>query len=185
MSKVFIPSVNVQPATPQSMDLYNSFHVSLDEKRPQGHQHYLQDDGCDSQDGPCHKRCHKSRFRRLLLPIAAVLLTLFALMAVSCYTNIGLDLAGDSLLRRALGDNSGSNGTESTFTKNKLYLIVIFVGLLLVIILAVMLSAWCCKGAFQNPLCCPCYLCACCGGLACLECIGCGLCAEGADEMMG
>lgn len=48
---------------------------------------------------------------------------------------------------------------------------------------AICLSAWCCRGmsvrllgshkfiidifsgAFQNPLCCPCYLCACCGGL--------------------
>lgn len=48
-----------------------------------------------------------------------------------------------------------------------------------------MLSYWCCKGklpsrqgvnrtdsrdfpnagSFENPLCCPCYLCACCGGL--------------------
>lgn len=57
------------------------------------------------------------------------------------------------------------------------------------------------EGAFENPLCCPCYLCACCGGLgmsffagtghsveinnllflACLECIGCGLCAEAAE----
>lgn len=64
------------------------------------------------------------------------------------------------------------------------YLIIIFVGLFVVLILGIMLSAWCCKGssiqcrrqrhklnvhldagAFQNPLCCPCYLCACCGGL--------------------
>ena len=55
--------------------------------------------------------------------------------------------------------------------------------------------------SFENPCCCPCYLCACCGGLgkllpylfnlfggvtdnlvflaACLDCIACGLCAEG------
>ena len=66
------------------------------------------------------------------------------------------------------------------------YLIVVFVGLVVVVLLAIMLSAWCCKGkeklvvlnpltlisflkhkkgAFKNPLCCPCYLCACCGGL--------------------
>jgi hypothetical protein len=45
------------------------------------------------------------------------------------------------------------------------YLIVVFVGLVVCVILAIMLSAWCCRGAFENPLCCPCYLCACCGGL--------------------
>ena len=45
------------------------------------------------------------------------------------------------------------------------YLIVIFVGLFLCLVLGVMLSAWCCRGSFENPLCIPCYLCACCGGL--------------------
>ena len=75
---------------------------------------------------------------------------------------------------------------SSHYVNPKVYLIVIFVGLLVVVILAVMLSAWCCKGeqpqfllflscltkvyqkptgAFKNPCCCPCYLCACCGGL--------------------
>jgi len=175
-------SVISQPPSLQSMDLYNAYHISLGEKRPV-HQH-IQGDGCESCEAQnsCRKRCHNSRFRRMLLPAAALLLTLVALMAVSCFTDLNFfDLGGDTLLKRATGDNS-SNGTESTFTKNKLYLIVIFVGLLVVIILAVMLSAWCCKGAFENPLCCPCYLCACCGGLACLECIGCGLCAEGLSE---
>lgn len=45
------------------------------------------------------------------------------------------------------------------------YLIVVIVGLFVLLVLAIMLSAWCCRGAFENPLCCPCYLCACCGGL--------------------
>ena len=57
----------------------------------------------------------------------------------------------------------------------------------MVLVLGIMLAAWCCKGqlsvektkriiqphsrsflnigSFKNPLCCPCYLCACCGGL--------------------
>ena len=66
------------------------------------------------------------------------------------------------------------------------------------------------KGVFKNPCCCPCYLCACCGGLgmvfflflfffltrltvpfplfdfliiACLECLACGLCCEGVSEI--
>ncbi|OBZ72826.1 hypothetical protein A0H81_06715 [Grifola frondosa] len=77
---------------------------------------------------------------------------------------------------------TGSSG-NNTFVDHKLYLIIVFVGLFLVLIMAICLSAWCCKGVFENPLCCPCYLCACCGGLACLECIGCGLCAEGLEQM--
>ncbi|KAG2002254.1 transcription factor TFIIIB complex subunit brf1 [Coprinopsis cinerea AmutBmut pab1-1] len=81
------------------------------------------------------------------------------------------------------GGAQGVGEEEDGFTARKLYLIVIFIGLFVVLVLGVMLSAWCCKGAFRNPLCCPCYLCACCGGLMCLECIGCGLCAEGLEEM--
>ncbi|KAF4588415.1 hypothetical protein EYR40_009965 [Pleurotus pulmonarius] len=72
---------------------------------------------------------------------------------------------------------------ESAFTKHKLYLIVVFVGLFVVLILGILLSVWCCESAFENPCCCPCYFCACCGGLACLECIGCGLCCEGIQEL--
>jgi len=128
-----------------------------------------------------HRRCHNGRLRRFLLPAAIIS---FVLLLVGCaalaFNNEFCLMGPDGLVARAL-NNTTNNG--DTFTKNKLYLIVIFVGVLVVIILAVMLSAWCCKGAFKNPLCCPCYLCACCGGLACLECIGCGLCAEGLSEM--
>ncbi|EFI26547.1 hypothetical protein CC1G_15760 [Coprinopsis cinerea okayama7 len=86
-------------------------------------------------------------------------------------------------LAQEVGSTSTGSGGDSPFTSQKLYLIVIFVGLFVVLVLGIMLSVWCCKGAFKNPLCCPCYLCACCGGLACLQCIGCGLCLEGLDEM--
>ncbi|CDO72034.1 hypothetical protein BN946_scf184943.g69 [Trametes cinnabarina] len=80
--------------------------------------------------------------------------------------------------RQAVDNGNG----QDTFVHRKYYLIVVFVGLFLVFLAAICLSAWCCRGVFENPLCCPCYLCACCGGLACLECIGCGLCAEGIDN---
>ncbi|KDR71539.1 hypothetical protein GALMADRAFT_789508 [Galerina marginata CBS 339.88] len=131
-----------------------------------------------------HRHCHNGRLRRFLVPALLALVFLAGLFTFSCMS--GHSVAGwgaDSLFSRAVTDGTTGNGTQGSFIHNKLYLIVVFVGLLVVVILAVMLSAWCCKGAFENPLCCPCYLCACCGGLACLECIGCGLCAEGIDQM--
>ncbi|KAJ7187348.1 hypothetical protein C8R46DRAFT_288123 [Mycena filopes] len=186
MTPIAIP-VAKQPA----MDLYTE-HAPAHEKHEHLHAHD-HDDASQWSAHPApahaHKHCHNGRLRRVLVPALLTLLALSALFAVShCVfgnTDPGEVLEGLLHLKRAVvdGDGSNSTGSGSTFTKNKLYLIVVFVGLFVVVILAVMLSAWCCKGAFENPLCCPCYLCACCGGLACLECIGCGLCAEGVDQM--
>ncbi|KAI6023480.1 hypothetical protein EDC04DRAFT_288789 [Pisolithus marmoratus] len=140
---------------------------------------------CRCSQAPSHRACHQARLRKMLGPILLMLLALGAVILVWCMADVGLFeavLGGDgdplSMVKRQSSTSSGS-----TFTQNKLYLIVIFVGLFLVVIAAIMLSFWCCRGAFENPLCCPCYLCACCGGLACLECIGCGLCAAGLEEM--
>jgi len=41
---------------------------------------------------------------------------------------------------------------SSYYVSPKVYLIVIFVGLLVVVILAIMLSAWCCKGERPQSL---------------------------------
>jgi len=130
-----------------------------------------------------HRHCHNGRLRRFLVPALIAFVLLAGLFTFSCMDGSSLSGWGtEGLVSRAI-TNGTNNGTGGSFIHNKLYLIVIFVGLLVVVVLAVMLSAWCCRGAFENPLCCPCYLCACCGGLACLECIGCGLCAEGVDQM--
>ncbi|KAL1743652.1 hypothetical protein HDZ31DRAFT_64843 [Schizophyllum fasciatum] len=43
-----------------------------------------------------------------------------------------------------------SNDNSDTFTDHKYYLIVIFVGLFVVIILGIMLSAWCCKACLST-----------------------------------
>ncbi|KAI0723947.1 hypothetical protein C8T65DRAFT_627987 [Cerioporus squamosus] len=158
---------------------------------PQEQQHY-------GHPGRCQcKRAHASRSRRILAAVllAALSMVLFAL--VSCLWDAAfnegswLGLAEDGtgsawsplggFVKRQSDGTSGNGG--NTFVDRKYYLIVVFVGLVLVILAAICLSAWCCRGAFENPLCCPCYLCACCGGLACLECIGCGLCAEGISDM--
>ncbi|KAF8797825.1 hypothetical protein BYT27DRAFT_6925634 [Phlegmacium glaucopus] len=125
-----------------------------------------------------HHECHKNRLRQLFLPAILALLVLGGLLAWTCVNWHGLSNLGiDNLVGRAVSDTTSTN-TGNMFIHNKLYLIVLFVGLFVVLILGIMLSAWCCKGSFSNPLCCPCYLCACCGGLVCLECICCGLCAE-------
>lgn len=135
---------------------------------------------CSQAQVRSHRACHTARLRKMLGPILLVLLVLGAVILVGCMTHANFFetvLGGD-------GDPLSLVKRQSSFTSNKLYLIIIFVGLLLVVVAAIMLSFWCCRGAFENPLCCPCYLCACCGGLACLECIGCGLCAAGLEEAM-
>jgi len=193
MSRPVVPQrVTSQPSSLNSMDVYSEC-VYPDEK----HLHlactqdHRQAPSCTSQDctectgSQYHNACHKSRLRRLLIPAILSLFTITTLIFLSCLNDLaalgvfGPDGGVMGMGKRAV-DTSGSN---STLVKNKLYLVIVFVGLLVVIILAVMLSAWCCRGAFENPLCCPCYLCACCGGLACLECIGCGLCAEGLENI--
>lgn len=150
------------------------------------------------------------RLKRILIPAVLSVLGVAAVTAVACaggfngiYSewtgdsgpvatapSIGADESSQSAMAQLVGRAAeavsaatGADGSGSGFVDRKLYLIIIFVGLVVVVIFGIMLSAWCCKGAFQNPLCCPCYLCACCGGLACLECIGCGLCAEGFEEL--
>ncbi|EJD40874.1 hypothetical protein AURDEDRAFT_115744 [Auricularia subglabra TFB-10046 SS5] len=139
-----------------------------------------------------HCACHSARKRRLALVGAGIaFVTLLVVLALS-FTDpsVGVDALfsggwkDGSLLRRQVDNGSGSGSDDSPFVKNKLYLIVLFVGLFLCLVAAVMLAAWCCRGAFQNPLCCPCYCCALCGGLACIECISCGLCAEAADQFV-
>ncbi|KAJ7478990.1 hypothetical protein FB451DRAFT_1365605 [Mycena latifolia] len=180
------------------MDLYTGY-TQADEKVPAYHDH---DHAHDVDEGAqwsaagrtgastsSHKACHNGRLRRILMPAMISLVALAGFIALLCVFGEGgadpSEIVGGlfQVKRAGTGDGSGSTDSESAFTKHKLYLIVIFVGLLVVLILGVMLSAWCCKGAFENPCCCPCYLCACCGGLACLECIGCGLCAEGVEQM--
>ncbi|KAK0448342.1 uncharacterized protein EV420DRAFT_854720 [Desarmillaria tabescens] len=146
---------------PEAMDVYHDFPLTDEEA-----------------NAPCHRHCHIARLRQLLIPVVLAFLTLVGILLL-CPFDI---TDGHSIFSRAVGDAGSSTGNGS-FVDNKLYLIVVFVGLLVVVILGICLSFWCCKGAFENPCCCPCYLCACCGGLACLECIGCGLCAAGAEAM--
>ncbi|KAJ7757986.1 hypothetical protein B0H16DRAFT_1527762 [Mycena metata] len=185
--------ISIPVAKQPSMDLYADtdektrvFHDSHDHLHDHDDTETLQWSARPNAAG--HKHCHNGRLKRFLIPALVAIVALSGLFAVLCFLGESVGdpsemLEGLFQVKRAVdgGDSTGSTG--STFTKHKLYLIVVFVGLFVVLVLGVMLSAWCCKGAFENPCCCPCYLCACCGGLACLECIGCGLCAEGVDQM--
>ncbi|KAI0773070.1 hypothetical protein BD413DRAFT_472899 [Trametes elegans] len=142
-------------------------------------------------------RCERARSRRVVTALILAAFSLGLFLLISCLWDVAFNEAS-WISSLGLGeDGSGSTWTamsgfvkratdangQNTFVDRKYYLIIVFVGLFLVVLAAICLSAWCCRGAFENPLCCPCYLCACCGGLACLECIGCGLCAEGIDQM--
>jgi len=183
MSKsAFEAPVTAQPMNFGSMDLYKDYHLVSTDGKQEYHQHEHSLSRCN------HGNCEHSQRSQRTSPLcyiylATAIISCLALVAVLAYTCLDpgtlFELGMGGLAKRATGDGA-QNGP---LVNRKLYLIIIFVGLLVVVILAVMLSAWCCKGAFQNPLCCPCYLCACCGGLACLECIGCGLCAEGMDQV--
>ncbi|KAJ6535055.1 hypothetical protein B0H19DRAFT_1184817 [Mycena capillaripes] len=215
---LIMPPISIPVAKQPSMDLYNdNGHAHADEKPPAYHDHAHEHDGDEAAqwslrarpNSTGHKHCHNGSLKRILFPALMAIVALCGIFALFCFLGDGLADPGEMIeglfhVKRAVDGGSGSgSGTESAFTKHKLYLIVVFVGLVVVVILGVMLSAWCCRGAFENPCCCPCYLCACCGGLgtqsilpdlcitriltpsttACLECIGCGLCAEGVEQM--
>ncbi|KAF8151353.1 hypothetical protein B0H34DRAFT_678003 [Crassisporium funariophilum] len=134
-------------------DLAASDLVSLTEKAahpihaPHAHTHEADENACNQCDAPPseHRGCHNATLRRLFLPAIIALLLLGGLLAYGCASGHGAPAWMDGLVRRAVGDGTSSSGTGGPFVNRKLYLVVIFVGLLVVVILAVMLSAWCCK----------------------------------------
>jgi len=173
-----IPYVTHQPIS-LSMNPYH--HSSNDEKRCNSSSCAPHDCECamDSSNDIPHRACRRSRLRQLLVPALFALATVATIIFICCMRNLNtLGIFDGGVLevgKRALNATQSNTG-GSTFLNNKYYLIIVIVGLFLLLVFAIMLSAWCCRGIFQNPCCCPCYLCACCGGLACLDCIACGLC---------
>ncbi|KIM30620.1 hypothetical protein M408DRAFT_288517 [Serendipita vermifera MAFF 305830] len=155
------PPIACQPAARCSM-LLSGDGLQADEKATQrGY--------CKNHDQHSHKSaCARRKIRMatiISLVLAAIGVGTFILL---CYLDVtGEDYGGMiSFWKRAVGTgNTTSTAGDGPFVRNKLWIIVLVVGLFVCLILAIMLSAWCCRGAFENPLCCPCYLCACCGGL--------------------
>ncbi|KAH8801973.1 hypothetical protein DL96DRAFT_1823496 [Flagelloscypha sp. PMI_526] len=161
-----------QPVTHPSMDSEKAslhLHSTLQQEHPQECMHQ-------------HHSSHVPNWRHFVLPLVLSTISLIVVLLLSSVLAeaMGFDGVTSMLTKRASHAEDDNNG--NVFIDKKYYIIVLVVGIVLVILLGICLSAWCCKGAFQNPLCCPCYLCACCGGLACLECIGCGLCIDLADQ---
>ncbi|KAJ7641861.1 hypothetical protein FB45DRAFT_901187 [Roridomyces roridus] len=88
-------------------------------------------------------RCHNLRPRQIL-PFLFLLVLAFSGAAATVYI------------------------CDAPLTPNHLYLVVAAVGLLVVVIFAAMLHAWCCRDAigYENSLRPPSYLSGCCGGPA-------------------
>ncbi|KAK0483253.1 hypothetical protein IW261DRAFT_1561033 [Armillaria novae-zelandiae] len=82
----------------------------------------------EEANAPCHRHCHIARLRQLLIPVVLAFLALVGVVLLSPFDITG----GHSLFSRAVDDATSNSGT---FVDNKLYLIVVFVGLLVVVIL--------------------------------------------------
>lgn len=131
MSPAVVPAkrITTQPNA-LSMDLYNEY----DEKHPHPPartQNPCQtlsrsfQDCADCTDSPsqCHNGCHKSRLHRLLIPAILLLISITAIISLSClYDSSILGIFGpdDGILglsKRAL--TNGTNSGGSTFVNNK------------------------------------------------------------------
>ncbi|SJL04468.1 uncharacterized protein ARMOST_07834 [Armillaria ostoyae] len=84
----------------------------------------------EEANAPCHRHCHIARLRQLLIPVVLAFLALVGVLLLSPFDITG----GHSLFSRAVNDAGSSTGSGS-FVDNKLYLIVVFVGLVVVVIL--------------------------------------------------
>ncbi|KAF6751920.1 hypothetical protein DFP72DRAFT_906496 [Ephemerocybe angulata] len=114
------------------------------------------------------------RFKRILIPVVLSVLGFAAVTAVACAggfngiysewtgdsspvattSSVGADESSQSAMPQLVGRAAeavsaatGADGSGSIFVDRKLYLIIIFVGLVVVVIFGIMLSAWCCKGS--------------------------------------
>lgn len=107
-------AVTNQPVSLSSMNLYHS----IDEKNQHEHHNISSNPhACECEsNGPSasHKSCHNSRLRRFLVPALIALLTIGAVLALSCFVDFGGSGMG-SLLKRATDDTSSGD----TFTNRK------------------------------------------------------------------
>ena len=115
-------SISNEPLASNSMDLYRGFHLPLvatGEKSttlnllpPYSEYVHQQEDTSSSHE--CHNasRCHSSNLKRVLLPVVLTLVSLGALVALSCVldTFFGGEGAG-GLLKRATGSTTSGSGT--------------------------------------------------------------------------
>ncbi|KZT30074.1 hypothetical protein NEOLEDRAFT_306479 [Neolentinus lepideus HHB14362 ss-1] len=154
-----------QPMTPAGLNLYTS--PTLNPKN--GHHSYF------SPHHQPHMRHANKRW--LLVPALLAILSLIMVACVALAQSdstlsgllFGYDDLGEELVKRATGDNAGSN--NGTFVNRKCmfnpytlgrrsphtcldYLIIVFVGLFLVVLASIMLSFWCCRGTHRSHVTC-------------------------------
>jgi hypothetical protein len=124
----------------------------------------------------CRSKCTRGQRRNAIVKGALAALIALLLTIVSFGITVALCPELGSLVKRQNGGSTNNSG--SAFTNQKLWIIIVVVvgisglfmmltsGLIIVLALGICVAAWCCKGAFRNPLCCPCYTLACCGCLS-------------------
>ncbi|KAJ7726130.1 hypothetical protein B0H16DRAFT_1780763 [Mycena metata] len=125
----------MQPLTKQ--DLYYDL-APADEKLP-GHGH----DGVDEAHRSTGTRSH---LRRILFPALIALVALSGLVALFCLLRGHIAITAPSeIIEGILHTHAkrASGSTTSPFIRHKLYLIVIFVGLFLVVMLGFLLACCC------------------------------------------
>lgn len=116
--------VSTQPL-PSSMNAY-SVGLGNDEKFTSQCHIHLSSEGqcpCAVDSNPArHRACHQARLRRLLLPIALLLLGVGATLVISCISDIDLlDLIslGADVTGSPLGKRQSTSSGQSSFTQNK------------------------------------------------------------------
>ncbi|KAI9060783.1 hypothetical protein FKP32DRAFT_1014902 [Trametes sanguinea] len=133
-------------------------HESNEKACPHGH------DGMPAAARRC--RCENARSRRVVTALLLATFSLALLLMASCLWNAAFNEASWLSALGLVDDGSGSawsamtgfvkrqavdNGNgQSTFVHHKYYLIVVFVGLFLVFLAAICLSAWCCRGTYLS-----------------------------------
>ncbi|KAJ7429273.1 hypothetical protein B0H11DRAFT_2412468 [Mycena galericulata] len=124
-----MPPISIPVAKQPSMDPYAA-PMHTDEKSPAYHAHDDDIDSAPARSLHTHTACHTSRLKRLLPALLLTLLLLSGLLALA-YILGDTDPAEliDGLLhvkRAVTGGGSGTGSSGSSFTRRKLYLIVVF-----------------------------------------------------------
>lgn len=102
------------------MSPYSDQDLPGDEKHIHAHSNQCQSSACQcGSNSSTHNPCHNARLRRLLVPVVFSLLTIAAVLLVSCLYDVdvfGLGADTLDLANRATGNTTTNNGS---FVKHK------------------------------------------------------------------
>ncbi|KAI6108535.1 hypothetical protein EV401DRAFT_420151 [Pisolithus croceorrhizus] len=97
---------------------------------------------CRCSQTRSYRASHRPRLRKILVLILLMFLVLGAVILAWSMTNV-------DLFEMVLGSNGD---TLSLAKRQSMYLVIIFVGLFLVAVAAIVLSFWCCRGRSHHLL---------------------------------